>query len=175
MSILQPAKQISLLGGLTSFGGAGNAYALHAITALVRQLRAGRGETGLVLANGHAVTHQYVVLLSRKPRTNSSPYPSKNPLPPATSEPAPDTVEQATGEAVIETYTVEFDRSGIPGLGHVIGRLHDGKRFIANHADQATLDALSSLEREPIGRSGKVFTAKDGRNLFSIDRSAPKL
>ncbi|KAI7329352.1 hypothetical protein KC354_g18435, partial [Hortaea werneckii] len=80
-------KPLTLLGGLTSFGGAGNNYSLHAITEMTRQLRSsntsstsstsnssspgkerGKRTTGLILANGGWVTYQHVVCLSNSPR-----------------------------------------------------------------------------------------------------------
>ncbi|KAI7295059.1 hypothetical protein KC315_g19023, partial [Hortaea werneckii] len=84
-------KPLTLLGGLTSFGGAGNNYSLHAITEMTRQLRSsntstsntsstsststsssraekGKKTTGLILANGGWVTYQHVVCLSNSPR-----------------------------------------------------------------------------------------------------------
>jgi hypothetical protein len=67
---------------------------------MVRELRAGKGKRGLVLANGGLVTYQYVVCLSSKPR--SSPYPERNPLPDLLEEVAPQVDEKAEGEASIE-------------------------------------------------------------------------
>ncbi len=67
---------------------------------MVRELRAGRGKRGLVLANGGLVTYQYVVCLSSKPR--SSPYPDRNPLPDLLEDVAPQVDEKAQGEASIE-------------------------------------------------------------------------
>lgn len=70
-----------------------------------------------------------------------------------------------------QTYTVEFYRDGAPKLGHVVGRLRDGHRFLANHADVSTLQQLASNTQEPIGRSGWVWTV-EGRNLFSFTERA---
>jgi len=101
LSITKPEKPITLLGGLTSFGGAGNNYSMHALTEMVRQLRQGRGKNGVVLANGGVATYQHVVVLSSKPR--SSPYPAANPLPEmVTGVPCPGVDLQAEGEATIE-------------------------------------------------------------------------
>jgi Thiolase-like protein type 1 additional C-terminal domain len=70
----------------------------------------------------------------------------------------------------LQTYTVEFNRDGSPLRGHVVGRLKSsGNRFIANHADDSTLQQLSSNSREPIGRSGKVKKGEKGKNLFTFD------
>ena len=109
-------KTITLLGGLTSFGGAGNNYSMHvsitfaywktlisiqALTEMVRQLRTGMSRNGLVFANGGMVTYQYVICLSNKPR--NSPYPERNPLSDLLEdEPVPRVDEQADGEAIIE-------------------------------------------------------------------------
>ncbi|KAF8855344.1 acetyl-CoA acetyltransferase [Acephala macrosclerotiorum] len=171
LPLAKQSTPITLLGGLTSFGGAGNNYSMHALTAMVRELRKGEVQRGLVLANGGMVTYQYVVCLSSKPR--NSPYPDRNPLPELlTEDPAPTIDEKAEGEAVIETYTVEFNRDGTPSRGHVVGRLKKNKhRFIANHGDENTLKQLSSTHKEQIGRSGWVRTGDDGRNSFVFSES----
>lgn len=173
LSITNPEKPITLLGGLTSFGGAGNNYSMHALTAMTRELRKGKRQNGLVLANGGVATYQHAVVLSRSPR--SSPYPASNPLPAViTDVPVPTVSLTAEGEAVIESYTVEFDRKNKPLRGHVVGRLKsNGHRFIANHGDDSTLQQLASFSKEPIGRSGvvKLDTKVKGRNLFSLTES----
>ncbi|KUJ06859.1 uncharacterized protein LY89DRAFT_661468 [Mollisia scopiformis] len=171
LPITKQNKPITLLGGLTSFGGAGNNYSMHALTAMVRELRKGKVQRGLVLANGGMVTYQYVVCLSSRPR--GSPYPDRNPLPDLlTKDPAPEIVEKAEGGAVIETYTVEFNRDGTLSRGHVVGRLKNSNhRFIANHGDENTLKQLASATKEQIGRDGWVSTTGDGRNLFVFNNS----
>ncbi|KAK5116521.1 hypothetical protein LTR85_009146 [Meristemomyces frigidus] len=96
-------KPITLLGGLTSFGGAGNNYSMHAITEMSRQLRKGNGKTGLVLANGGVVTYQNTVCLSRSPRTDGSPYPECKPLPEMVTDVQIPRIENvAEGDATIE-------------------------------------------------------------------------
>lgn len=95
-------KSLTLLGGLTSFGGAGNNYSMHALTEMTRQLRAGKGKKGLVLCNGGVVSYQYAVVLSNEPRKEGR-YPLENPLPVMiTDVPAPEVVGVADGEAVVE-------------------------------------------------------------------------
>ncbi|OTA30630.1 hypothetical protein BTJ68_09101 [Hortaea werneckii EXF-2000] len=162
-------KPLTLLGGLTSFGGAGNNYSLHAITEMTRQLRSesnpvqqkgkgkGKRKTGLVLANG-----------GRRRRGSISP---EAPLPAVVDDvQVPRVEEEVEGEATVETYTLEYTRANQPHRGHIVGRLKaNGARFIANHADARTLAELGSWEREPIGRSGYVRRSDDGRNVFSFD------
>jgi hypothetical protein len=164
---------------------------------MVRQLRKGDSQNGLVLANGGVCTYQHVVILSSRPRRDGSPYPERNPLPDViTDVPVPTVDDQAEGEAIIEvslalvplclmkegmlivmgwgqTYTVEFNRDGTPLRGYIVGRLKsNGHRFLANHGDTNTLQQLSSEVKEPIGRSGWVQpdSEKKGRNLFSFEK-----
>lgn len=176
LSITNPNKPITLLGGLTSFGGAGNNYSMHALTAMTRELRKGEKNHGLVLANGGVATYQHAVVLSKSPRHSKTPYPSTNPLPPViadTSIPVVDAL--AEGDAVIETYTVDFDRKNRPLLAHIVGRLNNsGHRFVANHGDDFTLQQISSFVTEPIGREGfvKRDPKNEKRNLFVLTNTA---
>ena len=165
------AKPISLLGGLTSFGGAGNNYSMHALTAMVRYLRAHRSEQrsvhGLVLANGGVATYEYAVCLSTAPRADGSQYPVSNPLPYELPSLAKTEMDfQPNDEAVVETYTVDFGRDGKPATGYVVGRTIQGqRRFIAVHGDERTLLDLASVTKEPIGRKGWVKSAEHGNQF----------
>lgn len=70
---------------------------------MVRVLRKGQYNTGLVLANGGVLTYQYAVCLSRRPRAADSPYPVDNTLPHIITDVAvPEVDETASGEATIE-------------------------------------------------------------------------
>ena len=70
---------------------------------MVRQLRKGKGKTGLVLANGGVATYQHVVCLSRSPRRDGLPYPDSNPLPEyVTDVQVPLVSETVEGEATVE-------------------------------------------------------------------------
>ncbi|KAF1999553.1 hypothetical protein P154DRAFT_436929 [Amniculicola lignicola CBS 123094] len=164
-------KPITLLGGLTSFGGAGNNYSMHALTEMTRQLRDGKGKKGLVLANGGVLSYQHVIVLSTTPREDRV-YPERNPLPPQVTDlPAPDVAVDAEGEAEVETYTVEFKRDGAPLRGYIVGRLKsDGKRFLANAADEQTLIRMASGKEEIVGLEGYVRQdeKKEGRGLFTL-------
>lgn len=186
------AKPLTLLGGLTSFGGAGNNYSMHALTEMTRQLRAGKGKKGLVLCNGGVLSYQHVVVLGTEPREEA--YPVGNALPEVLNDvEVPELAEEAKGECVVEvcrsdtdavmrgftdvmqTYTVEFNRDGSPLRGHIVGRLkRDNKRFLANHGDESTLRQMAGGAGEIVGKSGWVWqdpTTK-GRGLFAFDKPA---
>lgn len=77
--------------------------------------------------------------------------------------------EQPSGTAVIETYTVAFDRDGEPQQGIIIGRLGDGSgsRFLANTEIDSEL--MWQMTREEfVGRRGTVSPdPSTGRNVFT--------
>lgn len=76
---------------------------VKAITEMTRQLRAGEGKNGLVLANGGVMTYQHVVCLSSSPRCDGSPYPDRPPLPDVIDDvPVPTVDAEVEGEAYIE-------------------------------------------------------------------------
>jgi hypothetical protein len=172
LPIVGGRKTLTVLGGLTSFGGAGNNYSMHALTEMTRQLRAGKGKTALVLANGGVLSYQYVVILSKGPRREGD-YPTTNPLPPQIIDvPAPEVALNVEGEAVVETYTVEFNRDGSPLRGHIVGRLvSNNKRFLGKHGDEITLRHMASGAGEIVGKSGWV-TEKKYRSLSAFDKLA---
>ncbi|KAL2834495.1 hypothetical protein BDW59DRAFT_156425 [Aspergillus cavernicola] len=185
---LHGPKPITVLGGLTSFGGAGNNYSMHAITELTRQLRTRKQSTsslspsnnakttnGLVLANGGVLSYHHTVIISTHPRPDSDSvvYPMWNPLPSQLDEEHPVIEERAEGDGVVETYTVQFSRDGSPALGFVIGRLESGNnnRFVANVEDGYTLQQLCS-GTEQIGNRGFVVSVSgEGRNLFRFEQA----
>ncbi len=161
---------------------------------MVRMLRTGQGRNGLILANGGMLTYQHALCLSTRPRRDGSAYPERNPLPTHMTDIAvPAVTTHAEGEAIIEvsllcnplhssnmtltfidqTYTVEFDRSGTPAKGFVVGRLaSNNHRFVANTGTARSLEQLSSGNREPIGRAGWVRKGDEGRNLFGWRQGA---
>lgn len=79
-------------------------FILQALTAMVRELRRGNGQNGLILANGGVLTYQHALCLSTRPRRDGSAYPDKNPLPThLTDVPIPKVAVQVEeGEAKIE-------------------------------------------------------------------------
>jgi acetyl-CoA acetyltransferase len=96
------ARPLTLLGGLTSFGGAGNNYSMHALTEMTRQLRAGKGRKGLVLCNGGVLSYMHAVVLSSEPRAEGE-YPVDEGLPAMLpSDDAPRVTMEPGGEAVVE-------------------------------------------------------------------------
>jgi acetyl-CoA C-acetyltransferase len=160
-------KQLTLTGGLTAFGGPGNNYSTHAIANAVEAIRAGAANA-LVYGNGEIVTKHHAILLGGTPHPEGH----VGRLDPVSAETDhPPIVEFASGNATIETFTVEYERDGHPLRAVIIGRLDDGSRFVANvdDDDPATLAGLVDTDREAIGRRGVVAMAADQRNLFRLE------
>jgi acetyl-CoA C-acetyltransferase len=156
-------RPLTVTGGLPYFGGPGNDYAMHAIATMMERLRAAPGSTGLVSALGWYLTKHAIGVYATEPR----PWAPQDLAPvqrelDAMAHPA--LVSEPHGCGTIETYTVLHDRGGTLLRGIVIGRLEDGRRFLANTPeDRAVLEALEA--EEGVGRAGRVETA-DGIARF---------
>lgn len=171
LGIQDSERDLTATGGLSAFGGPGNEYSLHAIVAVTDRIRL-QGGLGLVYGNGEFVTKHHALLISSEAHPDG--YVGRTgPLTDFDTQ-APPLVETAEGPAVVETFTVDFDREGGPYLGIVIGRLPGGERFLSNvlSDDPASLWALVDPGSEPIGRAGYVRNDGKGRNLFSFEVGA---
>ncbi len=158
-------RGLTVTGGLPYFGGPGNNYVTHSIAQMMDEVRAAPGSVGMVTANGNYVTKQSLGLYSTRPA--EKPFRPKDPsLYQARIDAAqgPQVVDVAEGMATVETYTVMHDRKG-PQNAIIIGRLNDGRRFMANAPeDRAVLEAL--VAQDLMGCEGRVRHV-DGRNIFT--------
>jgi acetyl-CoA C-acetyltransferase len=155
-------------GGLSSFGGPHNDYSSHALVAMTRALR-DRGGSGLVYANGEYLTMHAAVVLSTEPRAGGLQLAG-----PMDSGGLATYDDGYAGPVVVETFSVEFGRDGVPVRGCVVGQTPAGTRTAARVAkgDTTTLTGLVLADREAIGRSGRVELA-DGRRQFALDQEGP--
>lgn len=151
-----PARPLTVTGGLTFAGGPGNNYASHAIASMLASLRARPGDVGLVTGLGWYATKHSIALLASRPPDHEGLEPYRW----ADVQHEVDVTDRATidpeasGEVTIETYTVTYDRTGAPEFGIVVCRTPDGRRAWANARHPDTLVAL--VTEEPIGRSATV-------------------
>jgi acetyl-CoA C-acetyltransferase len=160
-------RPLTVTGGLAAFGGPGNAYSLNAIATMLDRVRERPGTRGLVTALGWYSTKHAVGIYGTEPGPDPLLRSARSPQPEVDAIPHPEVVENPEGDATIETYTVAHDRSGAPERGIVIGRLSDGRRFLAAvDGDRAVLESLES--REGVGRPGRVSPGGDGVNRFVV-------
>jgi acetyl-CoA C-acetyltransferase len=158
-------RGLTITGGLPYFGGPGNNYVTHSISEMMRRLRGAPGSFGLVTANGNYITKHSFGIYSTSPV--SGPWRREAPAVlqlELDALPKAPFVENASGAAKIETYTIMYGKNG-PEVGVVIGRLtENGRRFVANPLPESGV-LLDLQERESLGRLGVVSNA-EGRNTF---------
>ena len=122
-------RRLTLTGGLPFFGGPGNGYSLHAIVEAAARCRVDADAWALVGANGGMLSKYSVGVYSRRPGPWIS---GDDERLQAALDAAPgvDVADRPDGWGTIETWTVRFEDD--PPRSVVIGRLDDGRRFVAN-------------------------------------------
>lgn len=165
-------RPLTVTGGLSFFGGPGNAYVLHAIAETVEWLRRGRGKYGLVTGNGGFMSKQSVGIYSTEPpqgewrREDPARYQSE-----LDALVAPRVERMPEGPARVETYTVICEK-GVPVRGVVIGRLlADEARFVANTPTDRPELLRWLMDADPLNALGTVEN-RDGRNWFVPNEAA---
>ncbi|MEV5835894.1 acetyl-CoA acetyltransferase [Nocardia sp. NPDC052112] len=155
-------RGLTVTGGLPFFGGAGNNYSMHAIAETVARLRATPGSYGFVGANGGTLSKYSAAVYSTVPapwRADDS-HRLQAELDAVPSVPV---AVRADGPATIETYTVKYGRKGQTGI--VVGRLGDGRRFLATVAENDT-ELLEDLATgDPVGRQVYVRSFGQGNRV----------
>ncbi len=163
-------RPITMAGGLPYFGGAGNNYSLHAVCAMIEKLRRERERKVFVGALGWYFTkHAHGVYGGLPPEHSWKRADTAQDQAEIDATPHPTLVEQAEGVGTVETYTVLFDREGKPMQGIVIGRLDEGRRFIANTGEDAELLRWMT-EEEMVGRRARVrYDVESELNIATIE------
>ena len=150
-------RPLTVTGGLPYFGGPGNNYCSHAIATMVERLREDPSRRGLVTAMGWFFTKHSAGVYGGEPPPHEwrSPRPVHGDSWEAEGEPRPSLALEPEGAGTVEAYTIMHDRSGQPELGIFIGRLEDGRRFIANaERDPEALRAMT--QREMVAQRGRL-------------------
>ncbi len=159
------ARPLTVTGGLPWFGGPGNNYVTHALAAMMTELRRNRAATGLVHGLGWSCTkHALAVLGGAPPSRGWRRIDTREIQAWVDAQPRPALVEEATGPATIESYTVVHGRDGGAERGVVVASLPGDRRTVATLPPDR--DVLEALERvEGVGRPGTLGRAGD-RNVF---------
>lgn len=156
-----PARPLSVTGGLTSAGGPGNNYGLHAVASLAPILRADPDAYGLTSSLGwYATKHALGVYSSSPPARRYRHLKPAFPRPPA----RPVTTE-LTDTAVVEAVTVPYSRRGAAEAVVLSAITPSGERVLLrseNPADVATLTGTDPLRRR-IRREGDRLVLGDER------------
>jgi acetyl-CoA C-acetyltransferase len=156
----------SVTGGLTFFGGPLHNFMSHAICAMVRALRRSSAATGLLYGQGGYVTKHHALLLGTEAPHHALPEdPSVQRAADALRGPSPPVRDDYAGPATLEAFTVQYARDSQPLQGIVVLRTPMGERTMARVPadDSETLALLQSWDRNPVGLTGIVTPAPDGR------------
>jgi acetyl-CoA C-acetyltransferase len=149
-------RGVTQTGGLAYAGGPGNSYAMHGLCATVEKLRSSFGVAdaptiGLVSALGMTATkHAYMVVSNAPDRVAAADGLGHKVVLPAALVTGPTLVDEVSGEGVVETYTVEFDRNSEPVRTVIIVRFDNGTRTVANGSCSAE-EVRALMESEGIG------------------------
>jgi acetyl-CoA C-acetyltransferase len=156
-----PARPLSVTGGLTSAGGPGNGYGLHAIATMVPQLRERPDEVGLSSSLGWYATKHALGVYSATPPARPFAH-----LRPTVDRPAPrPVVTELEGPAVVEAVTVGHDREGRVEGVVVSAIAEDGSRVLLRREaeeDVALLTGTDALRR--------VLRWEDGHLVLGDER-----
>jgi acetyl-CoA C-acetyltransferase len=151
-----PARPLTVTGGLGFAGGPGNNYVTHSIAAIVERARQDPGSIGLVTALGWYITKHAVGLYSTEPPAQGFGWSAVQDE--VDKSPSRVVAPGHQGDVTIETSTVVFERDGSPSFGIVGALLADGRRTWCNTRDAATMQLLMS--EGTAGRAAKI--AGDG-------------
>lgn len=160
----------TVTGGLTFFGAPLNNYMTHAICAMVRRLRS-VGGIGLLYGQGEFVTKPHALVISSEPpQRRLSQSTSVQVEANRRRGHVPLFSADAVGSASVETFTIIYDRNGVPNQGVVIVRMADGGRAMARVPvdDERSLDCLVDPNRSPIGIEGALSEGPDGVTEWRI-------
>ncbi len=153
-------RSLTAAGGLPWFGGPGNNYTTHAIAVLSEHLRRDRHGLALAHALGWNLTKHALGVYAGSPPVKGWQRVGAALQTWVDRLPRPEIAEDPSGHGTIEAYTVIHGRDGAPERGCVIGRLEDGRRFLALvKTDVGILGSMESVEQ--IGRRGTVHRARD--------------
>lgn len=164
-------RPLTLTGGLSFFGGAGNNYVSHSIITAVEQIRKNPRQALLITALGwYATKHAVGVYGSQPPRQSwqeSQHFERLQAEIDASALPPPQ--KEAQGKFFTEGYVILYNRMNQPEKGVAIGRLENGHRTIA-YIEGDTDTLRHYCETELVGQTGFVrFDAQRKRNLLRFE------
>lgn len=187
-----PARPLTVTGGLTSAGGPGNNYGLHAVAAMVPLLRERPDERGLTSSLGWYATKHALGVWSATPPERPFAH-----LRPALERPASRPARtELDGEGVVEAVTVPHDRDGGPEAVLLAVLADDGSRVLLRREDPAEVAALRGTdllrrrvrleddrlvvlgdERQPLPPPppASVRTHRDGDDVLVVTLDRPRV
>lgn len=167
-----PARPLSVTGGLTFAGGPGNDYGTHAVATMVPLLRAHPEQIGLSTSLGWYATKHALGVYSATPPERAFAH-----LKPAVRRPpARPVLTELEGEGVVEALTIPYRRDG-EAEGVVLSVLRpDGVRVLlrSERPDDLALALGTDLLRATVRvEDGRLVVADDARAELPAPPPAP--
>src|ERR1700761_151556 len=151
-----PARPLTVTGGLTFAGGPWSNYVAHSIATMAELLAANPGKRGLITANGGYLTkHSFGVYGTEPP---SSEFRWEDVQSTVDQQPTRTAAVQWEGVGTVEAWTTPFDREGLRQKAFLSVRTPDDRRTLALITDAA---AAAATVGDDIGGT-KVMVAADG-------------
>lgn len=145
LPIDDPARPLTVTGGLTFGGGPGNNYGGHGIATLVQRLRTAPSAYGLSTSLGWYSTKHALGIYSATPP--AQPYRHLQPI--VENPPARPVLTGYTGPAMLEAYTVPVNQDGTAEAGILSTLTPDGARVLLRTTQPDIITALT--EDDPLG------------------------
>ncbi len=140
-------RPLTVTGGLTFAGGPGNNYTGHSLATMVGILRDNPDDYGLTTGLGWYVTKHAIGVYSATPPKQAFRQIDAAPL---VERPQPrPVVQQHTGPAVVESYTVPYTRGGEPEAVIISALARDGSRVLVRSKDPEVVDVMATSD--PLG------------------------
>jgi len=138
-----PARPLTVTGGLTFAGGPWNNYVSHSIATMAERLAAQPGQVGLITANGGYLTKHSFGVYSAQPPAHEFRWEDVQ----SEVDAEPTVVAEAdwSGTGTVETWTTPVTREGVPEKVFVAVRTPSGSRALAVITD-ASQAAASTRE-----------------------------
>ena len=151
-----PARPLTVTGGLTFAGGPWSNYVSHSIATMAELLTANPGRRGLITANGGYLTKHSFGVYGTEPPTAEFRWEDTQSA--VDREPVRDAAVEWEGVGTVESWTTPFDRDGRPEKAFLAVRTPDDRRTLALLTDPAA--AAQTVQDDISG--AKVAIHADG-------------
>lgn len=152
LPIGDPARPLTVTGGLTFAGGPWNNYVTHSIATMAEQLASQPGTRGLITANGGYLTkHSFGVYGTEPPEHE---FRWEDVQAEVDAEPTRTALVDWSGVGTVESWTTPVDRDGTPEKAFLTVRTPEDARVLAVITDPA--DAETTVRDDIAGASVRV-------------------
>lgn len=152
LPIGDPARPLTVTGGLTFAGGPWNNYVTHSIATMAERLVAAPGTLGLITANGGYLTKHSFGIYGAEPPPREFRW--EDVQSEVDREPTRTALVDWAGVGTVETWTTPFDREGSPEKAFLAVRTPDDSRVLAVISDAAA--AAATVEEDIAGAKVQV-------------------